>query len=60
MEGRLFEKFTQSGKGKGKVGLGLYFCRITTERWGGDIGHNNIAGAGSRFWFRLPAYEDPD
>lgn len=50
----LFQKFSQ-GKGKsGRAGLGLYFCRITVERWGGTIGYSLRPEGGSRFWFRLP------
>ena len=51
---RIFALF---GKGKdrpGKAGLGLYFCKMTVERWGGIIGADNRPGGGSRFWFRLP------
>lgn len=54
--GSLFQKFVQA-KGKaraGKIGLGLYFCRITVERWGGTIGHEPGPKGGSMFWFRLP------
>jgi len=47
----LFMKGRQSG---GKAGLGLYFCRITVERWGGSIGCVTLPEKGSRFWFRLP------
>lgn len=47
----LFLKGKQSG---GKAGLGLYFCRITVERWGGNIGCVSLPIKGSRFWFRLP------
>lgn len=47
----LFMKGKQSG---GKAGLGLYFCRITVERWGGCIGCVTLPERGSRFWFRLP------
>lgn len=47
----LFMKGKQSG---GKAGLGLYFCRITVERWGGGIGCVSLPEKGSRFWFRLP------
>jgi len=47
----LFMKGKQSG---GKAGLGLYFCRITVERWGGSIGGVTLPERGSRFWFRLP------
>ncbi len=51
------EMFALFGKGKksgGKAGLGLYFCRITVERWGGSIGCSSLAEIGARFWFRLP------
>lgn len=51
---RIFALF---GKGKdrpGKAGLGLYFCKMTVERWGGVIGADNRPSGGSRFWFRLP------
>lgn len=50
----LFQKFAQGKKGRGKIGLGLYFCRITVEHWGGQIGHAPRAEGGTRFWFRLP------
>ncbi len=50
---KLFEKFVQ-GKGKtGRAGLGLYFCRITVESWGGTIGYTPRESGGSRFWVRL-------
>jgi signal transduction histidine kinase/HPt (histidine-containing phosphotransfer) domain-containing protein len=47
----LFAKGKESG---GKAGLGLYFCRITVERWGGTINCASLTEKGSRFWFRLP------
>lgn len=47
----LFSKGKESG---GKAGLGLYFCRITIERWGGSIGCESLPRRGARFWFRLP------
>lgn len=50
----LFQKFAQGKKGRGKIGLGLYFCRITVEHWGGEIGHESREQGGTRFWFRLP------
>ncbi|MGJ5672715.1 MAG: sensor histidine kinase [Nostochopsis sp.] len=48
----LFDKFSQADK-SGRVGLGLYFCRITIERWGGQIGYVPLEQGGSRFWLRL-------
>jgi signal transduction histidine kinase len=33
-------------------GLGLYFCRIAVERWGGGIGYEPSEG-GASFWVRL-------
>lgn len=50
----LFQKFAQGKKGRGKIGLGLYFCRITVEHWGGEIGHAPREQGGTRFFFRLP------
>lgn len=50
----LFQKFSQGKDKRGRMGLGLYFCRITIERWGGTIGVYNRAEGGSMFWFRLP------
>ncbi|MBC1242272.1 sensor histidine kinase KdpD, partial [Nostoc sp. 2RC] len=49
----LFQKFSQGKDKSGRAGLGLYFCRITLERWGGSIGYLPRPGGGSRFWFRL-------
>lgn len=54
------ELFALLSKGKdrgGKAGLGLYFCRITVERWGGTIGCESRPQGGARFWFRLPRPE---
>ena len=52
---RLFALFAK-GKEKrgGKAGLGLYFCKITVERWGGSVGCESRPTVGARFWFRLP------
>jgi signal transduction histidine kinase/CheY-like chemotaxis protein len=51
---RLFGLFSKGKEGGGKAGLGLYFCKITVERWGGAMGCENRSGRGTRFWFRLP------
>ena len=52
---QLFALFAK-GKGErgGKAGLGLYFCKMTVERWNGTIGCESRPGGGARFWFRLP------
>lgn len=50
----LFQKFVQGNHKPGRVGLGLYFCHITIECWGGTIGYSPRANRGARFWFRLP------
>ena len=49
----LFEKFRQ-GHNRGRLGLGLYFCRITVERWGGLVGYSPRNEGGAKFWFKLP------
>jgi signal transduction histidine kinase len=54
MQERLFEKFSQGQGQQGKAGLGLYFCRMTVEHWGGAIGCTPRPTGGTRFWFRLP------
>ena len=50
----LFRLFGKGKESTGKAGLGLYFCKITAERWGGGVGCENRAAGGTRFWFRLP------
>jgi signal transduction histidine kinase len=50
----VFDKFSQGRERGGRAGLGLYFCRITVEQWGGSIGYTPRPTGGSRFWFRLP------
>lgn len=54
VQSTLFEKFSRDPSGGGKIGLGLYFCRVTIERWGGRIGYAPRATGGARFWFHLP------
>jgi signal transduction histidine kinase/HPt (histidine-containing phosphotransfer) domain-containing protein len=51
---QIFGLFSKGKQGGGKAGLGMYFCRITVERWGGSIGCNSLPEKGARFWFRLP------
>jgi signal transduction histidine kinase len=52
--GALFERLIQRQDRSGRAGLGLYFCRLMVERWGGTIGYSPRPRGGSRFWFRLP------
>ena len=51
---QLFALFSKGKTHAGKAGLGLYFCKLTVERWGGAIGAETRERGGSRFWFRLP------
>ena len=52
---QLFQKFVRGRGASGKAGLGLFFCRIAVEQWGGTIGCEPRAESGTRFWFRLKA-----
>jgi hypothetical protein len=54
---QLFQKFVRRGPSTGKAGLGLFFCRISVEQWGGSIGCEPRPGGGTTFWFRLPRLE---
>jgi signal transduction histidine kinase len=54
----LFEKFGRSTDQSAGTGLGLYFCRITVERWGGAIGYSPLPRGGSNFWIQLRAAEN--
>lgn len=58
--GTLFNKLTKTEDGGGKAGLGLYFCRITVERWGGEIGFRPRTTGGTSFWFRLDAADEEE
>jgi signal transduction histidine kinase len=55
---RLFEKHARLGERDNGTGLGLYFCRITLERWGGGAGYEARAAGGARFWIRVRAADE--
>ena len=52
--GRLFQKMAKGKTGGGKIGLGLYFCKLTVQSWGGEIGYKRANIGGACFWFELP------
>jgi signal transduction histidine kinase len=50
---RLFEKFARGRDEGAGTGLGLFYCRITLEDWGGGVGYEPRDVGGARFWIRL-------
>ncbi len=55
----LFRPFADLGsKRKNGHGLGLSIVERIVRKMGGDVGVESEEGAGSRFWFSLPAYTE--
>jgi len=56
---RVFDRFYQvddsSSRQFGGSGLGLAICTELVTAFGGEIGADSKEGAGSTFWFRMPA-----
>lgn len=56
---KIFNRFEQVQKGdaseKKGTGLGLSICKAIIEAHGGSIGVESTEGAGSTFWFCIPA-----
>jgi signal transduction histidine kinase len=55
----IFEKFFQVGEQvrSRSSGLGLAFCKLAMDAQHGRIGVTSQPGAGSRFWFEVPAVQ---
>ena len=53
----LFKGWVKGRQGGGKIGLGLYFCKLTVEAWGGQIAYRTSETGGACFSFRLPLVE---
>ncbi len=45
----IFDKLRRGARDGGSLGLGLYFCRLTARRWGGEVTQTNLQPQGCRF-----------
>ncbi|UCH12037.1 MAG: PAS domain-containing protein [Candidatus Omnitrophota bacterium] len=61
---RLFNKFVQVSKNSNEqrkgIGLGLSLVRELVERQGGEIWVESKLGVGSKFYFTLPRFNEPE
>jgi signal transduction histidine kinase len=59
---KVFDRFKQvrleDGRAQKGTGLGLSICKSIIELHMGMIGVRSVEGAGSTFWFTLPATMD--
>lgn len=53
LKGQLFHRFVQGGSGGGAAGLGLFYVRMTVERWGGTVRYEDRPGGGAAFHVTL-------
>jgi signal transduction histidine kinase len=56
---RIFERLHDRDKYTG-TGIGLAIVQKAITRMGGKVGVESESGRGSRFWFELPIYKEPD
>ncbi len=52
---KLFQRYEQAKTARKGTGLGLFICQKVIIQHGGEIGAENLPGAGARFWFTLPS-----
>jgi PAS domain S-box-containing protein len=62
-QARIFQKFSQADssptRAKEGTGLGLNISRNLVEKMGGSMGFHSDPGAGTTFYFELPAHNGP-